>query len=232
MAIWTAFTLGLLGSLHCVGMCGPLALAMPYQAATRLGTAANVLLYNAGRILTYALLGLFIGTLGKGLFLAGWQTQFSIGIGILLLIAVVFSINIEYQLLRLPVLKALNDWVKRKLGILLRHHGPGALFGIGLLNGLLPCGLVYMAVIGAVSTGSSWSGSLYMAAFGLGTLPLLFTTAVIGQFIHVRWRTYARRLVPVALAVMAVLLIMRGIQFHIPHDFRFWETAQDVPMCH
>jgi len=232
MAIWTAFTLGIVGSLHCVGMCGPIALALPYQAGSRWATAGNVLLYNAGRILMYALLGLLIGTLGKGLYLAGLQAQFSIAVGIALLAAVFLSVNIEYQLLRIPIVLRFNQWVKQRLGSLLQGRGPGTLFGIGLLNGLLPCGLVYMAVVGALSTGNALAGGTYMAAFGLGTLPMLLSTALLGQFVTLKWRSYARKLAPIAVAVMAVLLIMRGVNFDIPHDFRFWEAGQDVPMCH
>lgn len=232
MAIWTAFTLGIVGSLHCVGMCGPIALALPYQAGSRWATAGNVLLYNTGRILMYALLGLLIGTIGKGLFLAGWQAQFSIAMGIALLVAVFLSVNIEYQLLRIPFMIRFNQWVKHRLGQLLGKRGPGTLFGIGMLNGLLPCGLVYMAVVGALSTGSTLAGSAYMAAFGLGTLPMLLGTALLGQLVNLKWRSYARKLAPLAVAVMAVLLIMRGVNFDIPHNFRFWEAGQEVPMCH
>lgn len=232
MELWTAFTIGLVGSLHCVGMCGPIALALPYQGKHRWVAAANVLLYNGGRVITYALLGLIIGTLGKGLFLAGLQTQVSIGLGILLLIIALFSINVEAGLLRIPAFAKLNGWVKQRLSALLRHHNRASLLFIGMLNGLLPCGLVYMAVVGAVATGHALEGMAYMSLFGLGTIPLMMATALAGQFINLRLRNRLRKLIPVFLVAFAVLFIARGLQFQIPDDFRFWEGLQEIPMCH
>ncbi len=230
--LWTAFTIGIVGSLHCVGMCGPIALALPYQGGTRRMAAANVLLYNLGRIITYSLLGLIIGTLGKGLFLAGMQTYVSIGLGILLLLIALFSINVEAQLLRIPLFTQLNDWVKRRLSGLLRRHNQSSLLAIGMLNGLLPCGLVYMAVAGAVAAGGTLQGMTYMALFGLGTVPLMLATAMAGQFVNLQWRNRLRRLVPVFLVAFAILFIARGLQFEVPADLRFWEDMKNIPMCH
>lgn len=230
--LWTAFTIGLLGSLHCVGMCGPIALALPYQGQRPWAAAGNVLLYNLGRILTYSGLGLLIGLLGKGLFLAGFQAQFSIGLGVALLVVALFSINVEAKLLRLPVIQRLNDWVKIRLGKLLRNYNQRSLLLIGMLNGLLPCGLVYMAVAGAVTTGSAGEGLAYMALFGLGTTPLMMLTAMAGQFVSLRIRNHLRRIVPLFLIAFAILFIARGMQFHVPDDLRFWEGLQQIPMCH
>lgn len=230
--LWTAFTIGILGSLHCVGMCGPIALALPYQGRNRWVATSNVLLYNTGRIITYSLLGLVIGLLGQGLFLAGLQTHVSIGLGVLLLIIAVFSINVEARLLRVPALTHLNDWVKKQLASLLRHHGRKSLLLIGMLNGLLPCGLVYMAIVGAVAAGGMLQGVAYMALFGLGTVPLMLATAMAGQFINLRLRNRLRKLIPLFLVAFAILFIARGLQFQIPADFRFWEGLQEIPMCH
>lgn len=232
MELWTAFTIGLVGSLHCVGMCGPIALALPYQGQQRWVAASNVLLYNSGRVITYALIGLVIGTLGKGLFLAGLQSQVSIGLGILLLFIALFSINVEAKLLRIPAFSKLNGWVKQRLSALLRNHNRTSLLFIGMLNGLLPCGLVYMAVVGAVATGNIIEGMAYMSLFGLGTIPLMMATALAGQFINLRLRNRLRKLIPVFLVAFAVLFIARGLQFQIPDDFRFWEGLQEIPMCH
>lgn len=230
--LWTAFTMGLVGSLHCVGMCGPIALALPYQNGSRWRAASNVILYNLGRVFTYALLGTVIGLLGKGLFLAGVQAYFSIGLGVLLLLAAFFSINIERHLLMLPLLQKLNNWVKIQLGALLKQNSRGTLFLIGMLNGLLPCGLVYMAIVGAVTMPSILDGAFYMALFGIGTIPLMLSTAIAGQFISIQWRSRARRLIPVFLAAFALFFIWRGMQFAAPLEMRFWENMDDVPMCH
>ncbi|MCB0561895.1 MAG: sulfite exporter TauE/SafE family protein [Phaeodactylibacter sp.] len=231
MALWTAFTIGLLGSLHCVGMCGPIALSLPYQGSHRWHTAGNVLLYNIGRVATYGLLGLFIGLVGRGFFLAGFQSYVSIGLGILLLAIALFSINVESRLLRIPFVQQLNSWVKRQLGRLLRQQGPGKLFLVGMLNGLLPCGLVYMAIAGALAAGSIFNSALYMALFGLGTIPLMLATALAGQFIQLKWRARLRKLVPVFLVAFAVLFILRGLNFDVPTGLQFWNDMQNAPMC-
>ncbi len=232
MIWWTAFTIGLVGSLHCVGMCGPIALTLPYQGQNKVLAAGNVLLYNGGRIVTYGLLGLVIGMAGKGLFLAGMQTYVSIGLGLLLLVVALFSINIEAHLQRLPFLGKLNAWVSRSLSALLRTRRGRSFFLIGMLNGLLPCGLVYMAIVGAVTTGGILDGAAYMALFGLGTVPLMLATSMAGQFINLRWRNRLRKLVPVFLVIFAFLFIARGLNFDVPREFEFWEGLNDTPMCH
>ena len=206
MILWSAFLVGIVGSMHCVGMCGPIALALPYQSSTKLGQVANILLYNFGRILTYAALGILIGFFGKTFAIAGMQVYVSIGLGILLLLIAIFTINVERNLLRIPFVNKLNSWVKLKMAKLLREAKRSTLFSLGMLNGLLPCGLVYMAIVGAVSTGSIWQGSAYMALFGLGTLPLMLSTALLGQFVPLRWRNQMRKLIPVFLVAFAILI--------------------------
>lgn len=232
MALWTAFTMGLLGSLHCVGMCGPIALSLPYQGTRRWAAAGNVLLYNTGRVVTYTLLGSIIGLAGKGFFLAGAQSYISIGLGVFLLIVALFSIDVENRILQIPFMQRLNGWVKSQLGKLLRGGGRERLFLIGALNGLLPCGLVYVAIVGAVSTGAVWNSAFYMAAFGLGTIPLMMATALAGQFINLEWRVRLRKLLPAFLIGFAILFILRGLNFDVPLEFRFWEDMQNAPMCH
>lgn len=232
MVWWTAFTLGLVGSLHCVGMCGPIAMALPYQSSYRWQVAGKMLLYQSGRILTYTLLGTVLGLFGMGMFIAGIQTYVSLILGILLVIIVLFSWNMESQLLKIPALQRLNQWVKQQLGHLLRKPGFSSLFLVGMLNGLLPCGLVYMAIIGALTTHNIAEGAIYMASFGLGTLPLMLATSVAGQFIGISWRNRLRKLIPVVLLAIAALLIMRGVNFVLPSDLRFLQDMSEVPMCH
>lgn len=232
MILWTAFSIGLVGSLHCIGMCGPIALALPYQQGSRWHALGRVLLYNAGRVFTYTTLGTVIGLAGRGLFLAGIQSWMSIALGVLFLIAALFSINLESRIVRLPGVHQLNAWVQTSLGRLLRRQDSASLFGIGALNGLLPCGLVYMAVAGAVTSGSAAQGASFMALFGLGTIPMMAAVAMAGQFISLRWRNRVRKLLPVFLITFALFFIARGLNFTVPADIRFWETMQDQPMCH
>lgn len=232
MALWTAFSIGLVGSLHCVGMCGPIALALPYSGQSKWAMLGRILLYQFGRIATYAALGLMIGLIGKGVFLAGFQAQLSIGLGIILLVAALFSINIESKLLRVPVIFRLNNWTKKKMGAYLGQSKPQSFAVIGLLNGLLPCGLVYMAIVGALASETIWYSAAYMVLFGLGTLPLMLATSLAGQFIKLKWRNRLRRIVPVFLVAFALLFIFRGLNFEVPLGFSFWEEWQDAPMCH
>ena len=232
MYLWTAFTIGILGSLHCVGMCGPIAMALPYQGASRWSTARNALVYNFGRIATYMVLGSIFGLLGKGVFLAGYQSALSIGLGVLLLVVALFSINVEQRLLRLPLLRRGIQQLQASLGKLLRVQANPSFFSIGLLNGLLPCGLVYMAIVGAVSTGDVLRGLAYMGLFGLGTLPLMLAASLAGNWVSLSLRNRLRSLIPVFLFAIALLFIYRGLQFDLPRGILFWEDAQQVPMCH
>ncbi|MBK7335403.1 MAG: sulfite exporter TauE/SafE family protein [Saprospirales bacterium] len=232
MFLWTAFTIGLLGSLHCIGMCGPIALSLPYGGAGRLAAAGNGLLYNLGRTFTYVLIGSLFGLLGKGIFLAGYQSALSISMGVLMLILAFFSTDLESRIARLSFLQKPLFRLKSALGNLIRAKSHTSFLGIGMLNGLLPCGLVYMAVVGAVSTGSVWKGAAYMGLFGLGTIPLMLFTSLAGNWIGVQVRRRIRAVLPFMLALIAVLLIFRGLNFDLPRGLELWEDTSNVPMCH
>ena len=230
MFLWTAFTIGLFGSLHCVGMCGPIAMAVGGQQ--RQFAWKNAMLYNIGRSITYGVLGGVVGLIGKGLFLAGFQKTMSIGIGVALLAIALFSINVESKILNIPLFNRFMFSLKSWLGRLLNKRAMGASFSVGLLNGLLPCGLVYMAVVGALSTGNVLSGMGYMVLFGLGTFPMMLVTGLAGNFASLKIRNLLRRAYPVFLVFFGLLFLFRGLNFHIPGDFFFWEKMPEVPMCH
>jgi sulfite exporter TauE/SafE len=232
MVFWTALVMGLVGSLHCVGMCGPLALALPYQTGSRVHALGQVLLYQFGRITTYSLLGAMIGFVGRGLFLAGWQSGFSIFLGILLLAAAIFAIDIEHRLASVSGIRQVHVWARKNLAKWMKQPGSTAMLFIGALNGLLPCGLVYMAVAGAVTANSIPEGAAFMAFFGLGTLPMMTAVAMAGQFISLKWRNRARKLLPLFLIIFALFFIARGLNFQMPAEVRFWETMGEQPMCH
>ena len=206
--------LGLAGSLHCVGMCGPLALALPRPPGNLL---AGRILYNAGRTVTYAAMGAVFGLLGQTLLVAGWQQGLSIAAGVLILAYLLSTWlgrgrwSMESTALRLVAP------VQRALGRLLKHTSLGGLFTIGLLNGLLPCGLVYVALAGAAATGTALNGALFMAIFGLGTIPMMLAIALVGPSLYSRFRGRFQRVVPLALGVMALLLILRGLELGIPY---------------
>jgi sulfite exporter TauE/SafE len=230
-----AFLVGLVGSLHCVGMCGPIALALPYQGQggwRRWPAVRNVLLYNAGRALTYGALGMLIGLLSRGIFFAGLQKYAAIALGFGLLLIALLSIDVEAGLFRLGVYRRSQRWVRGQLGRWVRYSTPGAMLTIGMLNGLLPCGLVYLAIAGALLMGDALGGMGYMLAFGLGTFPLMLGAALGGQLLPARWRRQARRLAPALLLFFAFLFLLRGFQFQLPAPFQLWEDWARMPMCH
>lgn len=213
MELWTGFILGLAGSTHCAGMCGPLALALPSAGKGGFQHVLGRLLHNLGRVTTYAGLGLVFGLLGRTLALAGVQRWFSIGIGLLLLAGVLFSRRL---FLNLPS-TGLTGWLKPRLGRLLQRRTLAAMFGFGLLNGLLPCGLVYVACAGAAALGDWRAGVEYMLVFGLGTVPMMLALGLAGRLIPAGFRLRLQRVVPWSLALVAVLLILRGASLGIPY---------------
>jgi sulfite exporter TauE/SafE len=213
--IIAGFTIGILGSFHCVGMCGPIALALPVADAGKWKRLWLISLYNLGRVLAYSVLGVLFGFLGKQFFIGGYQRFLSIGLGVLILLFLIFS---KYMSGNSSFFTAYTMKLKQFLGKLLRSEKQFYTYlFIGFLNGFLPCGLVYVAVAGAVATGDILNSALFMAAFGFGTFPIMFMVTVLGKFISVQWRNQMRKAVPVFIGAMAVLLILRGLNLGIPY---------------
>ncbi|MCU0359213.1 MAG: sulfite exporter TauE/SafE family protein [Bacteroidia bacterium] len=215
--LWAAITLGLLGSFHCLGMCGPIALALPIHQQNSLQKFFSVLLYNVGRALTYGVFGVFFGLLGQGFFVGGFQQALSVGIGALILISVLYSMLFSKGLFKVNTINGFVFKLKSKFAELFRLKSTSAIFLIGLLNGLLPCGLVYIAIAGATATGNYLNGALFMFAFGLGTIPMMLSVSLFGQFIQLKYRNILRKAVPVFVSVMAILMILRGLNLGIPY---------------
>ena len=208
---WSAFVFGLVGSFHCVGMCGPIVLAVPGKSIF------SKLLYNLGRTVTYALMGLVIGIIGEGFSLAGYQQILSVIVGAAMLLIVIFT---KYKHFDLPLSGAISKlWIfsKNKLTPLFKSDAAMAPFLIGLINGLLPCGLVYAAIFAAVAMGGMLESSLYMILFGLGTAPLLIALSVFGNFLTPALRNKFNRTVPYLLGLVAILIILRGLNLGIPY---------------
>jgi uncharacterized protein len=213
MELWTAFVLGFVGSAHCAGMCGPLALALPPTGNTRTVFLAGRMAYNLGRIITYAALGALFGLLGQAFAIAGLQRWVSLVAGAVILLGLVASRRFS---LNLPLNRLVAN-LKSGFGVLLRQRAVSAMFGVGLLNGLLPCGLVYVACAGATASGNTVNGVAYMFAFGLGTLPMMLALSIAGQKLHLTLRFKLQKLVPASLAVVGALLVMRGLALGIPY---------------
>jgi sulfite exporter TauE/SafE len=210
----TALIMGGIGTMHCIGMCGPLALSLPVVTNNNTSRFFSTLLYNFGRIVTYAVLGAIFGIAGSTFAFFGYQQWLSVimGIGILL-----FIFLPAYHFTKRNFITQFFEKTRIQLGNLFVRKNYHSVFFIGLLNGLLPCGLVYMALAGAISTGSVINSSLFMAAFGLGTLPVMWSLAFFGGFINSRIRQRIKKLYPYLMAGMAVLLILRGLGLDIPY---------------
>jgi sulfite exporter TauE/SafE len=215
-ALWlSALVLGAAGSAHCIGMCGPIALAVPTRGPGWLARSRSTLILNSGRLLMYALIGALFGSLGAGLRLTGLQQGLSIMAGIALLLSALVPGLLERWI---PSSRAalfigrLRSVLARNLG----RTGSAAVFFTGVLNGLLPCGLVYAAAIGAAAMGTAQHGALFMALFGLGTWPALIALRMSGSMIGGAVRIWLRRVSPVLVAVVGLLLILRGLDLGIP----------------
>jgi uncharacterized protein len=219
-----------MSSLHCVGMCGPIALALPVHQRSKLGKLVGIFLYNVGRAATYAFFGFLLGFVGNALNLAGLQRSLSIGTGVFMLGAVAYSSHWLDQLSTPSFFQKGVQLIKQKLGALLHNRSFSALFLLGMLNGLLPCGLVYMALISSVATGNPVEGALFMALFGMGTLPAMSAVAFVKNLISITLRNRARRLMPAFVAVVAILLILRGL------EVTGWPLlglkSHEIPVCH
>ena len=221
-----AIALGFLGSFHCVGMCGPIALALPVHNKPPLFRNSLILLYNLGRISTYALFGLLAGLVGESFAMAGFQQGLSVAMGLILLATLFLPLKSS-----LPV-HGFFLGIKASLQRVFSKGTRPSLFVVGLLNGFLPCGLVYVGIAGAAATGSLVKGALFMASFGLGTAPLMLALPLLGNKISLSSRNRIRKATPAIVAVMALLLILRGLDLGIPYlSPRISGNTSDV-CCH
>lgn len=233
MFIFEGFMIGLLGSLHCVGMCGPLALALPLSQKTGFTKVLGAILYNIGRATTYAAMGLVLGLLGVGAKIYGIQQWVSIAAGALMIISVVFAsvFNMKALVQRFSFKK--SGFIQRGISKRLKNANPGTLFVIGLLNGLLPCGLVYIAISGALVSPSLTNSVLFMFFFGLGTLPMMFSIVYFSNLIKDKLLYRIQKLIPVFIVLLGLLFIVRGLNLGIKYiSPKFNEEKQEMKCCH
>ncbi|MCW8804512.1 MAG: sulfite exporter TauE/SafE family protein [Ignavibacteriaceae bacterium] len=215
--IYAAFLIGLVGSLHCIGMCGPIAIALPVPDSSNLSFFTGRILYNLGRVVTYSFLGAILGLLGGRIALAGAQQVVSIILGVVIIIAVFLPQKYKNYFAQHPVIQKLAHPLKANIGLLFKRGTFSAMFLIGILNGFLPCGLVYVALAGAIASGDAISGAAVMILFGLGTVPAMFAASVFGKFINIGIRTKIRKAVPILAILLGVIFILRGMNLGIPY---------------
>ena len=211
----TAFALGLAGSFHCIGMCGPIALSLPLRGNTYSQKILGGMLYNIGRASMYGIMGGIFGLLGQGFHLLGFQRWVSIGMGLLLIASVLLSKN--FKNIKLLNIHILTGWVRKSIQQLFIKKSYGGLFFIGTLNSLLPCGLVYMAIAGAIGTGTVYFGMIYMVIFGFGTIPLMLLVVLAGNAISLSVRTKINQIIPYLVVFIGCVFILRGLCLGIPY---------------
>lgn len=216
MFLLGAFILGFVGSLHCIGMCGPLVLAVPSNAHSRWKFVSERLWYHTGRSLTYTIMGAVVGAFGSTISLLGIQQQVSIIAGVVVLLSVLIPLGLKTKLNRFSPLTKIYSIIKMKFGLLLQRKGNVALFGMGFLNGLLPCGLVYTALVGATAVAEMGRSAVFMLVFGIGTIPALVGVSLGGKLLSVRFRPILKKLLPAFSILVAVILILRGMNLGIP----------------
>jgi hypothetical protein len=214
--LYSAIILGLLSSLHCIGMCGPIAMMLPLDRNNPAKKAAQLLLYHAGRLTAYCTLGLVFGLLGKGLHLAGMQQQLSIIAGLLMILIVLIPERIfaRYNFSR-PVYRLISN-VKSLLGQQFGKKSSKALYLAGLFNGFLPCGLVYAALFGAIAMQNAGLGIAYMFLYGAGTIPMMSAVVYASGVLPNHLRGHMYKLVPYVTVLVGMLFIIRGLGLGIP----------------
>lgn len=229
----SALILGLVSSLHCIGMCGPIAMMLPLNRHNPAKRAAQLLLYHFGRMTAYGSLGLVFGIMGKGLYLAGVQQYLSIVAGVIMIVIAVVPEKVFARYNFSKPVYSLISTIKTNLGGQFRKRGGKALFFTGLLNGYLPCGLVYAALFGAIAMQSVPGGAGYMVLYGAGTVPLMSVVAYTSGFISNKMRGTMAKVVPYAAAVIGILFVIRGLglnwQYLSPGTLSLYITG--LPNC-
>ena len=232
--LYSAFIFGLISSLHCIGMCGPIAMMLPVERNNPSKKATQIFTYHLGRLSAYGTIGFIFGLLGKGFFLAGIQQQLSIFIGVAMICIVLIPEKIfaKYNFSK-PVFKLISK-IKTTLGSQFKNKSYKSLFTIGLLNGFLPCGMVYVALFGAIAMQSPAFGVLYMVLFGLGTVPMMSSVVYLNSFLSVPIRNKIQKAIPYVAICIGILFILRGLGLGIPYvsPSNLSLFVQEHPNCH
>ncbi|MCX6180788.1 MAG: sulfite exporter TauE/SafE family protein [Bacteroidetes bacterium] len=229
MLLLTAILLGLASSLHCVGMCGPIVMSIPFLHFKKNKYFAMAI-YHTGRLFVYALLGIFSGSVGALMSLVGFEQWMSIIAGAFLVL--IFFIpkikNAMEKKLASPVNK-----IQTSLGKYLFQPTYSSVTLMGMLNGILPCGMVYAALVAATAAGSTGESMLYMVFFGVGTLPLLLACTIGFSALGTQFKNQFRKWAPYGTLVIGLLFILRGLNLGVPYvSPHFEEKTKTMNCCH
>lgn len=232
--LFTAFIFGLISSFHCIGMCGPIAMMLPVDRNNQAKKVTQIITYHLGRLFAYSTIGFIFGMLGKGFLLAGMQQKMSIFIGIamILIILIPEKVVANYNFSK-PIFKVISK-IKTTLGSQFKNKSYKSLFTIGLLNGFLPCGMVYVALFGAIAMQSPTFGVLYMVLFGLGTVPMISSIVYLNSFLTISIRNKIQKAIPYVAVFIGIVFILRGLGLGIPYisPSNMSLFVQQQPNCH
>jgi sulfite exporter TauE/SafE len=219
MEVWTGFILGFFGSLHCIGMCGPIVLALPSASGSGFSFVFGRVLYNFGRVVTYTLLGLLFGLLGSKIYMFGLQQAVSIALGVIIILWIVIPGGLKNKLRSISGFNLFTIKLKNWFLPLFKKRSKISMLSIGILNGFLPCGFVYMGIAGAmaISTAGPVNGMLFMALFGIGTIPAMLGTSIAGNYINISVKRKFAKIVPVFAVLLAIIFILRGLNLGVPY---------------
>ena len=232
--LYSALIFGLISSLHCIGMCGPIAMMLPVNRNNPAEKVIQILIYHIGRLTAYASLGLIFGLLGRGFYMAGIQQQLSIAVGILMIVIVVVPERefMKYNFSK-PVYRLLSK-IKSNLGNQFKRKSPDAFFTIGLLNGFLPCGLVYAALFGAIAMQNLTLSVTYMILYGIGTVPMMSAVVYLSNLLSIPVRNKLQKIILIVVIFIGIMFIFRGLGLDIaylsPSDTNLFVKAN--ASCH
>ena len=226
------FLMGLLGSVHCIGMCGPLVMALPISQKNTFQKFTALSLYHVGKIGSYGILGLLFGLFGSQFPVFTFQRNISIVIGITMLLYVLYVLVLKPKHFHLGILGNYYNHIVKLLSRLFKTKSSISFLFIGLLNGLLPCGMIYLALTSSMATQNIFYGGMLMVFFGLGTMPALLMVAFGGQYMGFNFRKKLQNLLPVFILGMGVLLILRGLNLGIPYLSPIAGIGTHVISCH
>jgi sulfite exporter TauE/SafE len=212
----SAVILGLVSSLHCIGMCGPIALMLPVDRQNQTKKTTQIILYHLGRLLSYGTLGLIFGFIGRGLYLAGIQQYLSIIVGVIIISVAIIPERIfaRYNFSK-PIYKIVS-YVKSSIGIQLKKKSYFTFLSLGIFNALLPCAMVYVALFGALAMQNPLQGGLYMVLYGIGTMPLMSLIVFFSSFIKQTFGSQLTKIIPVVTVCIGLLFVLRGLGLDIP----------------
>ncbi|MEN9702529.1 MAG: hypothetical protein RIR55_1871 [Bacteroidota bacterium] len=226
------FLMGLLGSVHCIGMCGPLVMALPISQKNTFQKFVALSLYHGGKIGSYAILGLLFGLFGSQFPVFELQKNISIVIGITMLLYVLYVFVLKPRHFQLGIFGKYYNHIVKLLSKLFKSKSAVSFLFIGLLNGLLPCGMIYLALSSSMATQNVLYGGLLMLFFGLGTVPALLMVALGGQYMGFAFRKKLQNLLPILIFGMGVLLVLRGLNLGIPYISPIAGIGTQVISCH